>query len=137
MKCRTCKLELDPSKFSVRNDTKSLTTACQSCEKKRKRKYYDLNKSICIERANVKKKETRHLMKDLIKRTKDVPCQDCGVKYPSYVMDFDHIHDKIKMINDFVRNAACNQLVEELKKCEVVCANCHRQRTYDRNQYQN
>jgi hypothetical protein len=76
-------------------------------------------------------------MKDLIKRTKDVPCQDCGVKYPSYVMDFDHIHDKIKMINDFVRNAACNQLVEELKKCEVVCANCHRQRTYDRNQYQN
>ena len=62
---------------------------------------------------------------------KDVPCADCGIRYPSYVMDFDHLRDKD--FNVSRRTAgSLKTLQTEIDKCEVVCANCHRIRTHDR-----
>ena len=59
-------------------------------------------------------------------------CTDCGVKNP-IVLDFDHLKDKrynvSRMIHDGFSWAA---IKKEIAKCEVVCANCHRVRTYNR-----
>lgn len=68
-----------------------------------------------------------------IKRLKEVPCKDCGVEYPYYVMDFDHRDGNTKL-----RNVGANasygwkMLKEEVAKCDVVCVNCHRIRTSQR-----
>ena len=63
-------------------------------------------------------------------------CVDCGEKYPHYMLDFDHIpgFEKIGNVADVVTNYSWKKGMEELEKCEIVCANCHRIRSYQRNQ---
>lgn len=65
---------------------------------------------------------------------KDKPCTDCGKSYPPWVMDFDHVRGK-KTQNIATMLSACApmpRILKEISKCELVCANCHRQRTHDR-----
>lgn len=45
-------------------------------------------------------------------------------------MDFDHQRDKTFNIADIGRVMSLSRLEEELSKCDVVCANCHRERTH-------
>jgi hypothetical protein len=59
------------------------------------------------------------------------PCVDCGLKDP-LVLEFDHVELSAKRleVNRLVqRGFAWPTVVEELAKCEVRCANCHRRRT--------
>lgn len=59
-------------------------------------------------------------------------CADCRGQFPSVAMDFDHVQEgKIQTIAR-MRSASWAQVVEELAKCELVCANCHRIRTQAR-----
>lgn len=45
-------------------------------------------------------------------------------------MDFDHVRGKKKAgISALAHAGDLKSLLEELKKCEMVCANCHRIRT--------
>jgi hypothetical protein len=61
-------------------------------------------------------------------------CTDCKIQYPYYVMDFDHVSDdKNDNVADVVRlKCSRKALYSEIKKCEPVCANCHRIRTHNR-----
>jgi hypothetical protein len=59
-------------------------------------------------------------------------CSDCGLNYPSYVMDFDHLSDKLSNISYLTSSGRTAALKKELKKCEIVCSNCHRIRTHAR-----
>jgi len=61
-------------------------------------------------------------------------CSDCKGFYPACVMDFDHVRGK-KMANiaQMVTSGySLKTLMAEIAKCELVCANCHRVRTYER-----
>ena len=68
---------------------------------------------------------------ELIRRAKQQPCVDCGKDYPYYVMDFDHVRGK-KAFNLAVayRKFGKRQIEAEIEKCDVVCSNCHRERTH-------
>ena len=60
-------------------------------------------------------------------------CADCREKYPYYMLDLDHIRDKEFGINRFrSHTSSLEKVKEEMAKCEVVCANCHRIRTHNR-----
>jgi hypothetical protein len=63
---------------------------------------------------------------------KKKPCMDCGRLYPTYVMDFDHRPGEVKLgsVSSLLGSAAPAQAVEETKKCDLVCSNCHRERTH-------
>lgn len=65
---------------------------------------------------------------------KNVPCMECGNKYPPYVMDFDHREPQEKefTISGKKIQLPISKLLEEIEKCDVVCANCHRIRTHNR-----
>ena len=56
------------------------------------------------------------------------PGVDCGETDP-VVLEFDHIKNKKKIISDMVTNHSLDKIKEELLKCEVRCANCHRRKT--------
>ena len=58
------------------------------------------------------------------------PCLDCGKEYPHYVMEFDHVHG-VKL-SDISNLTTISKLRIEIPKCELVCANCHRERTFKR-----
>lgn len=63
---------------------------------------------------------------------RSVPCTDCGQKFLPCAMDFDHVGPKSFGIMNKYRDKTMEQLKQEVAKCEVVCANCHRVRTYNR-----
>jgi hypothetical protein len=60
-------------------------------------------------------------------------CADCGGIFPSFVMHWDHLpgHVKIAEISAMVGRRR-EVVIEELAKCELVCANCHVMRTVTR-----
>ena len=70
----------------------------------------------------------------LIEKTKSQPCLDCGIQYPPYVMQLDHVRgDKKFQLSAAVRiTFDLGKIQEEINKCEVVCANCHAERTHQR-----
>ena len=72
-----------------------------------------------------------------IEKLKSVPCLDCGINYPHYSMEFDHVPERGTKKHDITSLAVrckptAKVLVHELAKCDVVCRNCHGARTYSR-----
>lgn len=69
-----------------------------------------------------------------IRKIKETPCADCKIRYPYYVMQFDHREGEIKIapISIMLLCYAFSKVLDEIKKCDIVCANCHAVRTYKR-----
>lgn len=82
-----------------------------------------------VETARVKYRRTN---RGIIRDAKSKPCADCGVTYPYYVMQFDHIGGKDFNIGQIGPTGSRTKLFAEIAKCEVVCANCHAERSYQR-----
>lgn len=97
------------------------------------RAYYARNREHILVQKRANKKASRKRMRDYIIKVKDTPCKDCNIKYPYYVMQFDHLRDK-KFIISQATSLSCSfeRLEEEIKKCDIVCANCHTIRTFNR-----
>lgn len=57
-------------------------------------------------------------------------CSDCG-ESDSIVLEFDHLDRSSKSgnIGNMLYRVSTKRLMDEIAKCEVVCANCHRRRT--------
>lgn len=68
-----------------------------------------------------------------IAEAKNKPCFDCQGWFEPFQMDFDHRNPAIKY-SDISRMAAqdpsLKAIICEISKCDLVCANCHRLRTY-------
>lgn len=80
-------------------------------------------------------KKARDKRRAIIKEFKESsPCMDCGVWYPHYVMDFDHrdADEKVNSIANMLDRVSMKLIFEEIKKCDLVCSNCHRIRTWMR-----
>lgn len=67
-------------------------------------------------------------IKRIINEAKNKPCEDCDVPYPPYVMSFDHVRGKkLFGIATAIQkpSRSFERLRNEIKKCDVVCLNCH------------
>lgn len=87
------------------------------------------------QRAAVHREIARQRNRDFVAAAKtDVPCADCSVVYPHYVMQFDHLgDDKDRDVATLaLAPVSLTRLQAEIDKCEIVCANCHAERTYRR-----
>jgi hypothetical protein len=64
----------------------------------------------------------------------DKGCADCGLKFPHYVLEFDHLPGQKKVDNVYrvLKKYGVESAWQEVAKCDVVCANCHKVRTYER-----
>jgi hypothetical protein len=100
---------------------------CKEHHREYTREHYKANKVAYVDKA----KRHRNSNSELVKEVKSIPCMDCGVKYPYYIMDLDHREDKSFDISSH-RSKGRLQILAEIAKCDVVCANCHRIRTHDR-----
>ena len=83
-------------------------------------------------------KNKRHIAKyqskirDYVQQAKFKPCADCGIQYPFYVMEFDHVRGEKKFNISSWPGKSLKTVKEEIEKCEVVCSNCHAHRTWSR-----
>lgn len=76
-------------------------------------------------------KKRKVVIRDFLNKAKNVPCFDCKKAYPYYVMDFDHMRDKKFNLSDAICGyKSIRKIEEEIKKCQIVCSNCHRIRTH-------
>jgi hypothetical protein len=68
----------------------------------------------------------------LLDDLRDVPCADCQRRLPPCAMDFDHRDPtkKLKAVTRLVGRVGTERLLAEAAKCDIVCASCHRARTY-------
>ena len=93
------------------------------------RRHYYANRQVYIKKAKKRKKDIRSWLNNL---KESEPCKDRGTYYPYYVMDYDHLRDKEADINKLLSICSMARILTEIAKCELVCSNCHRQRTFSR-----
>jgi len=95
------------------------------------RRYYERHKADYLARNAIKRKRIAEWFAEYKSQN---PCVDCKTLYPAYVMDFDHLPGTVKLHhpNQLVNRLSWRALRDELDKCELVCANCHRIRTHAR-----
>lgn len=64
----------------------------------------------------------------------EVGCVDCGYKGHFAALEFDHLpgHTRLNTVSSLTANRSWKTLLKEVAKCELVCANCHNIRTYNR-----
>lgn len=82
-------------------------------------------------------KERHDKNNEIYREMKSQPCTDCHNIFPHYIMEFDHVPERgilKKRIAALVGSRSWNAktLQDELAKCDLVCANCHKIRTYER-----
>lgn len=103
--------------------------------KEQNQRYYQKNKEAQRARVAAQKAANREYVRTLKEST---PCSDCSKIYPWYVMDYDHLpeFEKRMDVSQLVANGYSIESIDrEIAKCELVCANCHRIRTYNRDQW--
>lgn len=87
------------------------------------------------DRAKLYAAQKRHrikIRKQLFEFLSKNPCVDCGEDDP-IVLEFDHrnTRNKFKIVGKMLSgHYSWNSVYDEIKKCEVRCANCHRRKTY-------
>jgi hypothetical protein len=134
-KCIRCTDWKDESEFNIRNQERGyLQSVCRDCQKHDGRDRYandtDRVKEINrLARQRSKKEAERYIYHYLSQSA----CTDCG-EHDFSVLTFDHIKGQKRMnIPDMVSGGySLNSIMEEVKKTEVVCFNCHMRREQKR-----
>ena len=107
----------------------------QDKEKQRlwSKQYYEKNKQACIARSARAKKLARKKWDDF---KKELSCTACGENHPA-TLDFHHVkREKTnRKVHKLVGNGALTKAFEEIKKCIVLCANCHRKHHWEEHQH--
>lgn len=86
------------------------------------------------EKTSNRRKQSRHRNRAYIRKAKQgKKCAVCKEDYPHWVLEFDHLpqyEKKFTIGGNSARNKPIEEIQAEMDKCEIVCANCHRNRTY-------
>lgn len=92
------------------------------------RSWYDKNKPLVQAKKILEYKKAKDL---IIQHKNKTGCIKCKRKYPHYVLDLHHKKgsDKIMPVSKMKRYSL-KKILTEINKCEVVCANCHREITH-------
>jgi hypothetical protein len=104
---------------------------CRGCRSAYHRQHYLANRQRYIDQARARKQvlaleRTTYLLDYFDSH----PCADCGESDP-VVLEFDHLDTQAKSfdIGQSLPYRKWQSILEEIDKCDVVCANCHRRRT--------
>ena len=134
--CVTCKQVKILDDF-YKKDRTHYRSDCKECHRKvmrpRSAAHYRANKAKYLRRNRKRAREIAALLRDY--KSAHSFCTDCGLSHPYYRLDFDHIqgHTKRFVLSDAASARWSDQRIfDEIAKCELVCANCHRDRTYAR-----
>lgn len=129
-RCTRCKREKSLDEFNFKIKSKGLRQYhCKDCSRLYVRSHYERNRKYYLFKARKRNARIRREIKTYIwTYLSNHPCEDCGERDP-IVLEFDHISDKINDIANMYRNYTLTIVKEEINKCQVRCANCHRRKT--------
>ena len=129
--CRVCGQTKPLRDFPYRS-TKRQTRhwICLVCQREYTNEWYSRNGQSQVAKAKIRNRRATAELKERVREyLLDHPCTDCGERDPD-VLEFDHLRDKRADISTLVQYGVSWKTVQdEIAKCEVRCANCHRRRT--------
>ena len=129
--CGTCLAEKPKSCFYRKTGGK-LFRRCKKCQNLATRGAYQARIGYHRNRSRNNKRQRRSLFRDKLVELKNNPCTDCGQVFHWAAMDFDHVRGRKKFNISQAQDIPWHKIEQELKKCELVCANCHRIRSHGR-----
>lgn len=121
--CKECGITAPADTFAKRS------AMCKICHNMYTRNHYQENKQYYSD----KRKRQVDTVREWIREYKsNYPCKDCLGMFHYSQMDFDHLRDKEFNLGDKNKHTSIARVQKEIDKCELVCANCHRLRTFQR-----
>ena len=131
--CRVCGQSKEVEAFGFRNKaTGRRHRKCKACMAAYGRAHYARNRQAYITRNVSNMRVRRRSLKERLWRyVAEQACVDCGERDP-LVLDFDHVNTKHKRAEIYwLVQSTCSWtlILDEIAKCQVRCANCHRRRT--------
>ncbi|MEM7335551.1 MAG: hypothetical protein AAF490_25970 [Chloroflexota bacterium] len=102
---------------------------CRACMSKfNKASYAKADKQKIYENRTKRREVARRYVWDYFEQN---PCVDCGESDPR-LLEFDHVRgEKKASISELASGRYSIQTIQdEIDKCEVRCASCHRKKTY-------
>ncbi len=123
-KCSICKNEFPATlEYFGKHGYRGLDTYCKNCRHEKTRQYYYDNKEKMKSQSVIWKKNQR----EKINEYKDsLNCLKCGEKR-NWLLDFHHIDPSKKDFQISQGEAkGWDKILKEIKKCVVLCSNCHR-----------
>ncbi len=121
------------------NQSKPLSDYYQ--DKTIKTGYKSKCKVCCDEATRAYNKKTKRERRAVVNRIKTkCGCKKCGYNEHPVALHFNHINPANKIIS--ISHMICNckpwsMIKEEIRKCEVLCANCHSIHTYEEQHWRN
>ncbi len=122
--CLKCNVEKDVTEFH-KNKSKpdGLQVHCKSCKKLVDALHYKNFTPEQKHRRDKNRSESKQVIKDY---KKGCICLICGESEPC-CLDFHHLRDKKVNVSQMGGQGFSEKLIlEEISKCIVLCANCHR-----------
>ena len=93
--------------------------------------WYERNKEEFLEKRRDRRGSVRKFITEY--KEQNSLCTDCNISYPPHILEFDHVNGKSFTISSTdTRDKTKEEILAEIAKCEIVCANCHKHRTYMR-----
>lgn len=129
--CARCKLLKPEVDFGFKSRASGKRHyVCRACQSAYRKDHYQKNRSRYIEKAHRWNGEQRLKLEQFIAEwLLTHPCVDCGTD-DIVVLEFDHISDKTLEISQMFRSGySVEAVLQEIGKCVVRCANCHRKKT--------
>ena len=131
--CAKCYEEKSIEDFNYRDRARGIKRSyCRDCEKIYKQQHYQNNKAAYKKKARFHTKRYVAKARVLVYEFKlGNPCNDCGETDP-IVLEFNHLapEDKRGHVSEMVNNGYSERtIMDEIRKCVILCANCHRRRT--------
>ena len=102
---------------------------CMACHRAYRKEHYKKNRVVYIAKAMRNSAVTRRFLDKWVNDLKAAPCSRCKQSYPSVCMDFHHRDPESKVLGiPQMRSGAwsLDRVLKEVKKCDLLCANCHR-----------
>lgn len=131
--CSGCAQEKSDAEFSKKGN--GLQYRCRMCQRETSKQWYKTNRIRRFPELKANQKLARERNYTWVNELKlQKGCMDCGGRFHPWQLDFDHIgEDKSFNVSTAVAEGkSLNRIKLEVAKCELVCANCHRHRTYCR-----
>lgn len=123
--CRKCLRELCLENFTTQKKRKDgRHSYCKFCMRETMKAIYIKDSSLIKQRNTLLKAKLASLVEDFRSIN---PCKICAEGDTS-CLDFHHINpaDKDRTISELIQMKNEKRLMAEIKKCVVLCANCHR-----------
>jgi hypothetical protein len=127
--CTSCGIEKPLEDFQKRSSAKDgRTNLCKPCKREYDNAHYKNNpKRSKYIRENQKTRE-RETNEFIVQYLLQHPCVDCG-ENDIVVLEFDHVRGEKRGVISVLKRSSLKAVIEEIEKCEVRCANCHRRKT--------